>query len=84
MVRKKGYSVKLSNLSTAIKRILTRNGFLDTAATFRTNISTDTIIRSQQFTPKQDGAFNEYISKELFDIIYNLLLINSLQVISPK
>lgn len=65
LIRKRGYSVQFSNLSTAIKGIFARNGFLDATDIYRTNVSTDTVISFQQFTPNQDGAFNEYISREL-------------------
>lgn len=65
LIRRRGYSVQFRNFSAAIKGILTRNGFLDTTDFYRANVSTDTIISFQQFTPNQDGAFNEYISREL-------------------
>lgn len=65
LIRNRGYSVQFENLSGAIKGILTRNGFLGTTDFYRNDVSIDTIISFQQFTPNQDGAFNEYISREL-------------------
>lgn len=65
LIRKRGYSVSFSNFSSALRGILTRNGFLNSGNVDRANVSTDTIISFQQFTPGQDGAFNEYISREL-------------------
>lgn len=65
LLNSRGYSVNFSNISHDITGILTRNGFLDSSSTYRRNISTDTIISFQQFTPTQDSAFNVYIRKEL-------------------